>query len=778
MVGSDSSIPDKGLLLLAYKCFGTAFADLSISPLYVYKVTFSENLREHRSEDVVFGAFSLVFWTLTLISLFKYAVFLLTADDNGVGGIFAMYSLLCRHAKFSLLPNYQMADEELSTYHKSRFSCKNSPSSKVRRSFDRQKRRKTSLLLLVLLGASTIATLGVFTPAISVLSSIEGLQVHVHSLHKGDLVSIASVVIIGLFVSQHRGTSRLEFLFPPIQILWLLSLASLGVYNVLVWNKNIYRAISPLYIVKFFQATGTDGWMSLSGILLCVAGSEAMFSELGHFSTASIRMAFLCVTYPCLVLQYLGQAAFISKNFPKIGRSFYASIPDILFWPFFLLGTLAAIMASQAVISSSCSVIKQSHSLGCFPCVKVLHTTRWVQGRIYIPEVNWILMVLCLAITTSFRDLNHVAIAYGTASTTVALITSCIVSLVINLVWQKHLVISVLFFLSFGVVETVFLSSAYLKLPKGGWFPLLLMALFTFVMYVWNYGTRKRYYHDLHNKVPMKWILTNGPSLGVLRVPGIGLFYTELASGIPSTFAQFLSNLPALYQVVVFVCVKTVPVPHVPDKERYLVGRVGPKSYRLYRCIVRNGYKDVFRKEEEMENDIIMSIAEFIQLESEGFGAPDGSLDRWMAVVRTSDRFGTRLSKSLSRRHELNLYGSGSSDSAGSSKSPALQKLQTTYVKESFDLLQRRIYHFELMETKFRDNEAREELTHLVEAQHAGITYILGHAKIKAKSSSSSLKKFLINGVFAFLRTNSRSPLVALNIPQVCLIEVGMNYHV
>ncbi|KAI4302931.1 hypothetical protein MLD38_038620 [Melastoma candidum] len=166
-----------------------------------------------------------------------------------------------------------------------------------------------------------------------------------------------------------------------------------------------------------------------------------------------------------------------------------------------------------------------------------------------------------------------------------------------------------------------------------------------------------------------------------------------------------------------------------------------------------------------MENDIIMSIAEFIQLKSEGLGTVDVSLDGWMAVVRTSGRFGTPLSKSLSMGHDLNLYRSGSSDLAGSSKSPALQKLQTTYVKESFDLLRRRIYCFEPMETKFRDNEAREELTHLVEGQHAGITYVLGHGKIKAKSSSSSLKKFLINGVFVFLRTNSRSPLVVPTPP-------------
>lgn len=226
---------------------------------------------------------------------------------------------------------------------------------------------------------------------------------------------------------------------------------------------------------------------------------------------------------------------------------------------------------------------------------------------------------------------------------------------------------------------------------------------------------------------------------------------------------------------------KTIPVPHVPHKERYLIGRIGPKSYRLYRCVVRNGYKDVHRKDDDLENDLIMSIAEFIQLEAEGCGTLDGSMDGWMAVVRTSEKFGTRLAVSESDDPIIS-HSSSFSDSMGCScsKSAALLKLQSIYVKESSHLtLHRgRIYRFQLLETKFKNPQVKEELLHLVEAQQAGVTYVMGHSQVRARSNSSFLKKFAINGVYSFLSENCRSPSVALNIPQVCLIEVGMKYHV
>ena len=380
----------------------------------------------------------------------------------------------------------------------------------------------------------------------------------------------------------------------------------------------------------------------------------------------------------------------------------------------------------------------------------------------------------------SVAKANLAVLISGIAYLTVTFVTTWLMSLIINLVWHKTLVFSLLFILFFGSIEIIFLSSTFMRIPRGEWVPFIIAAVFLVIMYAWHYGTRKKYLYDLHNKVSMRWILTQGPSLGVIKVPGIGLIYTELATGVPAMFSQFLTNLPAFYQVVVFVCVKTVPVPYVPHEERYLIGRIGPKSYRMYRCIVRNGYKDVNYNEDDFENELVMSIAEFIQLESEGPRTLDGTVDGRMAVVRTSEKFGTRL-----RRSESAGFGESSSSNPlaasvtlSSCKSATLQNLKSKNRQESTPLNNRPMVRFELLNTKYRDLNVREELLELVEAKHAEVAYIVGHSHIKAKSNSSYMKKFVVGMVYSFLRKNCRAPAVGLNIPHICLIEIGMNYLV
>ncbi|KAK2664184.1 hypothetical protein Ddye_002758 [Dipteronia dyeriana] len=769
----------KQVLLLAYQSFGIVFGDLCISPLYVYKSTFSGRLRDYQTEDTVFGVFSLIFWTLTLLSLFKHVIILLNADDNGEGGLFALYALLCRNSKVSLLPNQQAADEEISTYHDPDHSSRNAHSSRFKAFIERNRKAKTGLLVFVLLGISLDFSVGVFRPAISVLSSIDGLQVKLENMHSGMVVFLACLVLIGHFVLQYRGTYKVAFMFAPIVILWLLTIAIVGVCNIVKWNPRVYWALSPHYIYKFFREKGRDGWMSLTGVLLCITGTEAIFQDLGQFSAASIRLAFCCVVYPCLVLQYMGQAAYLSKNISATSISFYASIPDPLFWPVLIMATLAAIVASQAIISATFSIVKQCYALGCFPRVKVVHKSRWVRGQVYIPEINWVHMVLSLAITVGFRDTNHLANAYGIAFMSLTFVTTWLTSLVIDFVWHQSFVFTLLFALFFGSIEIIYLSSSCTKILRGGWVTLLITAAFLVVMFVWHYGNKKRYLYDQHNKVSMKTILTLGPSLGIVRIPGIGLIYTELVNGVPATFTHFLTNLPAFYQVVVFVCAKTVHVPYIPTKERYLIGRIGPKSYRMYRCIIRSGYKDVHNHDDDFENDLVTSLAEFIQLEAEGFGNVNGPVDGWLAVVRTSEKFGKRMAVSESNSIEGISSSSSPPFNANSSKSATLQRLHSMYEEESLDVKYRRRAQFKLLETKQnKDMHVKEELLELLEAKCAGVSYVIGHSRIKAKWNAPFLKRFVINVAYSFLRKNSRAPAVVLNIPHICLIEVGMNYHV
>ncbi|CAH9128518.1 unnamed protein product [Cuscuta epithymum] len=758
-------------LLLAYQSLGVVYGDLSTSPLYVYQSIFVDKLRKHQTPDAIFGAFSLIFWTLTLMPLLKYVVIVLSADDNGEGGSFALYSLLCRHAKLNLLPNQQAADEELSTYKygSTRLSALSLP---LKRFIERHKKARTVLFLVVLLGASMVIGDGVLTPAISVLSSVCGIQDAAESLPNGAVLLITCIILVGLFALQHVGTHRVAFLFAPIVTIWLISIFSLGLYNTIVWNPKIVSALSPYYIIKFFRHTGKDGWISLGGVLLSVTGTEAMFANLGHFNSFSMRFAFVLGVYPCLVVQYMGQAAFLSKNIASVPNSFYDSVPDGAHWPVFVIATLAAIVASQSIITATFSIIKQCNALGCFPRVKIVHTSKHIYGQIYIPEMNWILMILTLLVAIGFQDVTLIGNAYGLACMTVMFITTFLMSLIIVFVWGRNPIYAAAFLFFFCFIELIYLSASVIKIPQGGWVSLVLSLVFLFVMFVWHYGTRKKYTFDLHNKVPLKWLLGLGPTLGIVRVPGIGLVYSELATGVPSIFSHFVTNLPAFHSVLVFVCVKYVPVPYVSPEERFLIGRVCPRPYRMYRCIIRYGYKDTQRNDGDFENQLIHSIAAFIQMESiepQVSNSESSSFDGRMAVISSTQSGGSALM--VVRDDKENLQCSSSS------KSATLQSLRSAYDDENL-LVRRRRVRFELVEGPTMDVAVKEELRELIRAKEAGVAYILGHSYVKARRSSPFLKKYVIDIAYSFLRKNCRGPSVALNIPHISQIEVGMIYYV
>ncbi|WMV40858.1 hypothetical protein MTR67_034243 [Solanum verrucosum] len=758
-------------MLLAYQSLGVVYGDLSTSPLYVYKSIFVGKLQDYQTPETIFGAFSLIFWTITLIPLIKYVLIVLSADDNGEGGTFALYSLLCRHAKFSLLSNQQAADEELSAY-KYGFAGQSTSCSALKRFLEKHKKSRAVLLIIVLLGACMVIGDGILTPAMSVISAISGIKAAAEHLSHGEVLVLSCLILVGLFALQHSGTHRVGFLFAPIVIIWLISIFGIGLYNVIIWNPKIVHALSPYYIIKFFRETRKHGWFSLGGVLLSVAGTEAMFADLGHFTSCSMRIAFSFLVYPCLVVQYMGQAAFLSKNLASIPDSFYNSIPDSVYWPVFVIATLASIVASQSIITATFSIVKQLNALGCFPRVKIVHTSKHVKGQIYIPEINWILMILTLSVAVGFQDTILMGNAYGLACMTSMFITTFLTTLVMIFVWQRNIVLATCFLLFFWFIEGVYLSSAFTKVPQGGWVSLVLAFVFLAVMFVWQYGTRKKYNFDLHNKVPLKWLLGMGPSLGIVRVPGIGLVYSELATGVPAIFSHFLTNLPAFHSVLVFLCVKSVPVPYVSPEERFLIGRICPRPYRMYRCIVRYGYKDIQRDDGDFEDLLIQSIAEFIQMEAvepQLSSSESPSLDGRMAVISKKN---VQSTSTLIVSEDF-----GMRDSIQSSKSLTLQSLRSAYAEENPQIRRRRV-RFQLPENPGMDPAVKAELEDLIRAKEAGVAYIMGHSYVKARRSSSFLKKFAIDIGYSFLRKNCRGPSVVLNIPQISLIEVGMIYHV
>lgn len=362
----------------------------------------------------------------------------------------------------------------------------------------------------------------------------------------------------------------------------------------------------------------------------------------------------------------------------------------------------------------------------------------------------------------------------GLACMTVMFITTFLMALVIIFVWQRSIFMASAFLIFFWFIEGIYLSAAFIKIPQGGWISLLLSCIFLFVMFVWHYGTRRKYNFDLHNKVSLKWLLGLGPSLGIVRVPGIGLVYSELATGVPAIFSHFVTNLPAFHNVLVFVCVKSVPVPFVSPEERFLIGRICPRPYRMYRCIIRYGYKDIQRDDGNFEDLIIQSIAEFIQMEAvepQLSSSENTSLDGRMAVIST------RMAQSGSSLIVSAQESSSSSNSTKSSKSLTLQSLRSAYVDENPRSKTHQV-RFQLPSTPGRNPSVEEELLDLIQAKEAGVAYIMGHSYIKARRSSSFLKKVVIDIGYSFLRKNCRGPSVALNIPHISLIEVGMIYYV
>ncbi|XP_055960704.1 NF-X1-type zinc finger protein NFXL1 [Mercurialis annua] len=760
-------------LILSFQSLGVVYGRISTAPLYVFGTIPTDYFV---SDETAYEYFSFIFWTMTIISLLKYAFIVLRANDNGEGGTFALYSLLCRNAKVGLLPDDRSTNEII--HHEFGSPERSKVDSRARRAIEKHKSSHYLMLFSALLGACMIIGDAVLTPSISVLSASSGLQrwlskIKYSSSEKKQRsisdalesyvpVPLACAVLVCLFMLQKYGTPKIGSIFAPVVTIWLLFISGVGIYNIIHYNPKILGAISPAYMYKFVKNINKRSWRSLGSILLCVAGSEAMFADLGHFSKKSIQMTFSCLIYPLLILCYAGQAAYISKNVNASNdfNHLSKSMPDHLGHIFIVLSLLASVTGSQATITASFSIISQCLALGCFPRVKVIHTSNNRRGQVYIPDVNWLLMILCLTVTIGFRDLHKIASAAGLAIVSGMVVTTCLMSLVIALQWEKPLYMSACFLLVFGFVEAVYLSACLLSFHKGGWYLIVLSALTFTIMLSWHYGTKKKYELDLQNKVPTEWLTDFSPGLGVSRVPGIGLIYTDIVSGIPAFFSHFITNLPAFHQVLIFVSFKSLPVPHIPPSERYLVGRIGPKEFRIYRCIVRYGYCDYVRDTDDFEEQIIRSIGEFILSEENDCESLTSSEGR-MVVVGKSSPDGNAL---------IPLHESSSSLTLGSdAQNPA---------SPNGDIVNRKKVRFMLpVKSRKMGDYVREELQELINARESGTAYLLGQSHLTLRENSNFIKRFLIMS-YVFLDKNCREPPVALNIPHAALVEVGMVYTI
>nr|XP_009414499.1 PREDICTED: probable potassium transporter 11 isoform X1 [Musa acuminata subsp. malaccensis] len=750
------------VLRLAFQSLGVVFGDLGTSPLYVFHNTFPSRVED--SEDVV-GALSLIIYSLTLVPLLKYVFVVLRANDNGQGGTFALYSLLCRHAKIITLPNQHRTDEQLTTYSRHTYD-EGSLAAKVKKWLEAHAYKKNAILFLVLIGTCMAIGDGILTPAISVLSASGGIKVEDPKITNDVSTIVAVVILVGLFSIQHYGTNKVGWLFAPVVVLWFLLIGAIGALNIWKYDNSVLKAYNPVFIFRYFRRGKRNSWISLGGIMLSITGTEALFADLSYFPVLSIQIAFTLVVFPCLLLAYTGQAAYIVSNNGQAFDAFYRSIPDGIYWPTFIIATAAAVIASQATISATFSIIKQALALGCFPRVKVVHTSKNFLGQIYIPDINWVLMVLCIAVTAGFKNQSQIGNAYGTAVVTVMLVTTFLMIPIMLLVWRSHWILVFIFTGLSLLVELPYFSAMLFKIGQGGWVPLVIAAAFLAIMYIWHYGTVKRFEFESHSRVPMAWILGLGPSLGLVRVPGIGFVYTELTNGVPHIFSHFITNLPAIHSVVVFVCVRYLPVHTVPMEERVLVKRIGPKNFHMFRCVARYGYKDHHMKDDDFEKLLFDSLCLFVRLESMMEGYSD------------SDEYSTceqQTRKSMKKSIDLLVTEGGSGntlfstlESGASSSLDSIIPSQSTQCGSSL-----------MMRCSGQTSQRPgEELEFLNRCKEAGVVHILGNTIVRARRDSGIVKRVAVNYIYAFLRRICRENSVMFNVPHESLLNVGQVFYV
>ncbi|XP_024023932.1 putative potassium transporter 12 isoform X1 [Morus notabilis] len=744
---------------LAFQTLGVVYGDMGTSPLYVFTDVFSKVRIE--SEVDVLGALSLVMYTIALIPLAKYVFVVLKANDNGEGGTFALYSLICRYAKVHMLPNRQPADEHISSFKLKLPTPELERALRIKEALETIAPLKTLLLFLVLTGTSMIIGDGILTPAMSVLSAVSGLKGAVKGIDTGAVVIVSILILAALFSIQCFGTNKVGFMFAPILAMWFFSLGSIGIYNLAMHGFTVLKAFNPAYIYFFFKKNGIGAWTALGGCVLCITGAEAMFADLGHFSVRAIQIAFSFVVFPCLLLAYMGQAAYLLKYPASAERIFYDCVPDHLFWPVLVIATLAAMIASQAMISATFSCVKQAMALGCFPRLKIIHTSRRLMGQIYIPVINWFLMVMCIVVVSIFRSTTDIANAYGIAEVGVMLVSTTLVTLVMLLIWQTNLFLALCFPVVFGSIELIYLSAVLSKVLEGGWLPLVFSTFFLCVMYTWNYGSVLKYQSEVREKISMDFMLELGSTLGTVRTPGIGLLYNELVQGIPSIFGQFLLSLPAIHSTIVFVCIKYVPVPVVPQEERFLFRRVCQKDYHMFRCIARYGYKDV-RKEDHhaFEQLLVESLKNFLRREAQDLALESNLTEIEYDSISMTSRDSRVPTGDGNEELRIPLMQEGRFDETGTSSAETAMALPSSVMSSD------------------EDPSLEYELSALREAIDSGFTYLLAHGDVRAKKNSFFLKKLIINYFYAFLRRNCRVGAANMSVPHMNILQVGMTYMV
>ena len=540
--------PSNSLLKLTITALGVVFGDLGTSPLYALRVCFSGTHGPAVTDQNIYGILSLIFWSLILVVSIKYLALVLRADNNGEGGILALMALV--------LPN-------------------------------KKNKKYIVILAMGLFGAALLYGDGMITPAISVLSAVEGLQIAT-PFFKPFIIPITILILFALYYFQKKGTAGVGMIFGPIMLLWFLSIALLGV-NSIVKNPSVLYALNPYYAYHFFQLNGLSGLIILGSVFLVLTGAEALYADLGHFGRNPIRKGWFYVALPCLVLNYFGQGALLLENHKFITNPFFYLAPHWGLYPLVILATVATVIASQAVISGAFSLSYQAIQLGFMARFKIVHTSADEKGQIYVPQLNWILFFATVWLVVAFKTSDNLAAAYGVAVSTTMVITTLLAFVAMRKLWNWSLPVSISVAVFFLIIDLSFFAANIVKVPDGGWVPLAVAGCIYFMMTTWHRG--KRMMSIRINKITdsLAKFITYYQKEAESIVSGTAIYLTSNPYGTPPALFYNLKLNKILHEHIIILSIEFDQVPRVDLLENASITKLDKYSTLI---VVHYGYMD------------------------------------------------------------------------------------------------------------------------------------------------------------------------------------------
>ncbi len=559
------------LSALTLAALGVVFGDIGTSPLYTMKEVFSVGMHPVPLNEVnMFGILSLIVWALIMVVSVKYVAFIMRADNRGEGGIMALLALASHNAAGDA-------------------------------------KKQHTIMLLGILGACMFYADGMITPAISVLSAVEGLELAAPVLHPM-ILPVTLLVLFILFWAQSKGTALVGAFFGPIMLLWFTVLGVLGIQGIMQ-NPSILQALNPIYAFNFFSVSPWIAFVALGAVVLAVTGAEALYADMGHFGPFPIRLAWFGFVLPALILNYFGQGALILQDPESVKNPFYLLAPEWMLYPLIVLATLAAVIASQAVITGAFSVSRQALQLGYLPRMHVEHTSESEEGQIYMPRVNWGLMLGVMALVLSFKSSGTLAAAYGIAVTGDMVITTLLAGIVFHHIWGWSKLRTGMLVALFLVVDVAFFSANVLKIPDGGWVPLVIGIFIFTLMLTWKTGRNMLYSMLKSEAMAIDPFIAAVGAHPPIRVSGTAIFMTPNLDGVPHAMLHNLKHNKVLHEKMVLLTVKFLDYPHTSNEERVTVEDL-PNEF--YRVTVRYGFKD----EPDLPRDLVLCAEQGLVLDA------------------------------------------------------------------------------------------------------------------------------------------------------------------